>query len=103
VVPELSQLRAEHLAALGPVVLHGPRQRVRVLAASTRRAVDLVQNRGLVPEFGTRLVWRAADEEETILALIGSRCATQLGPGGRLRMQWEGRVALEAYGYPLTG
>ena len=55
-IAELGQMGPEHIRALGPVMLHGPRHGVRVLAASVRPAVDLVQHCTLVPEFGTRLV-----------------------------------------------
>jgi len=101
VLTELGQMSAEHLAALGPIMLHGPRYRVRVIAASVRRAVDLVQHCPLLPEFGTRLVLRTADEEESI-ALLGSGDATELGPGGHLLARLEGRVSLQAHGYRVT-
>jgi hypothetical protein len=98
VIPELAQLSAEHQLALGPVMLHGPLHRVRVVAGSTRRAVDLVQDSSLVPEFGTRLVLRAADDEESTV-LLGSADATELGTGGHLLARLEARVPLQAYGY----
>jgi DNA-binding SARP family transcriptional activator len=98
VVPELAQLSSEQAAALGPVMLHGPLHGVRLLAASTRRAVDLVQECSLLAEFGTRLVLRTSDEEESS-ALLGSGDAADLGPGGHLLARLEGRVSLQAYGY----
>ena len=79
VVPELGDLNAEHYAALGPILMHGPRNRIRVIAARARPVLDLVQNCPLLSEFGTRLVLRTADEEESI-ALLGSGDATELGP-----------------------
>jgi hypothetical protein len=97
-VPELTQLSPEHQVALGPVMLYGPLHRVRVLAASTRRGVDLVQSSTLVPEFGTRLVLRVTDDEESTV-LLGSADATELGPGGHLLARLEGRVPIQAYGY----
>jgi hypothetical protein len=51
-----------------------------------------------VPEFGTRLVLRAADDEESTV-LLGSADATELGTGGHLLARLEGRVPLQAYGY----
>jgi len=101
VLTELGQMSAEHLAALGPIMLHGPRYRVRVIAASVRRAVDLVQHCPLLPEFGTRLVLRTADEEESI-ALLGSDDATELGSGGHLLARLEGRVPLQVHGYRVA-
>lgn len=98
VIPELAHLSAEHQVALGLVMLHGPQHRVRVVAGSTRRAVDLVQDCSLVPEFGTRLVLRAADDEESTV-LLGSADATELGTGGHLLARLEARVPLQAYGY----
>ena len=101
VLTELGQMSAEHLAALGPIMLHGPRYGVRVIAASVRRAVDLVQHCPLLPEFGTRLVLRTADEEESI-ALLGSDDATELGSGGHLLARLEGRVPLQVHGYRVA-
>ncbi len=101
VLPELGELSTEHMAALGPIMLHGPRHRVRVVAASERRAIDLVQHCPLLSEFGTRLVLRTGDEEESI-ALLGSGDATELGPGGHLLVRLEGRVPLQAYGYRVA-
>ena len=101
VVPELADLSAEHHAALGAIMLHGPRQGIRLLAASGRRAADLVLDCPLLPEFGTRLVLRAADEEESI-ALLGSGDATELGSGGHLLVRIEGRVPVQALGYRVA-
>ena len=101
VVPELHQLSADHTAALGPVMLHGPRYRVRVLAGCERRALELIQHCPILPEFGTRLVLRAADEEESV-ALLGSGDATELGPGGHLLVRLERRVPVQALGYRIA-
>jgi len=101
VLTELGQLNTEHMAALGPIMLHGPRYRFRVIAASTRRAVELAQHCTLLPEFGTRLVLRTPDEEDSI-ALLGSGDATELGPGGHLLARLEGRVPLQARGYRVA-
>ena len=79
-------------------MLHGPLHRVRVVAASTRRAVDLVQDCSFLPEFGTRLVLRAADDEGSTV-LLGSADTTELGTGRHLLARLEGRVRLQAYGY----
>jgi hypothetical protein len=101
VVPELADLSAEHHAALGAVMLHGPRHHIRLLAASCRRAADVVVDCPLLSEFGTRLVLRAADEEESI-ALLGSGDATELGSGGHLLVRFEGRVPVQALGYRVA-
>jgi len=101
VVPELGELSAEHHAALGPIMLHGPRHRVRVVAASVRRAVELVQDCPLLPEFATRLVLRTGDEEESV-ALLGSGDATELGSGGHLLARLEGRIPMQALGYRVA-
>ena len=101
VVAELGDLSAEHHAALGPIMLHGPHHRVRLLAASSRRAAAVVIDSPLLPEFGTRLVLRAADEEESI-ALIGSGDATELGSGGHLLVRIEGRGPVQALGYRVA-
>jgi hypothetical protein len=101
VVPELTDLSAEHCATLSAVMLHGPRYGVRVLAASQQRAADLVRDYSLVPEFGTRLVLRAADEEES-MALLGSGDATELGAGGHMLVRLEGRVPLQALAYRVA-
>jgi Bacterial transcriptional activator domain len=82
-------------------MLHGPHNRIRVLAASARRGVDLVRNCPLLAEFGTRLVLRAADEEESI-ALLGSVDATELGGGGHLLARIEGRVPFQVLGYRVA-
>jgi len=101
VMAELGRLSAEHVVALGPIMLHGPRYGVRVLAASARPAVELVQRCALVPEFRTRLVLRGRDEEESV-ALLGSGDATHLGPGGHLLVRLEGRLPLQATGYRVA-
>jgi hypothetical protein len=100
-VPELGDLSAEHHAALGPIMLHGPHYRIRLLAASSRRAADVVIDSPLLPEFGTRLVLRAADEEESI-ALLGSGDATELGSGGHLLVRIERRAPVQALGYRVA-
>ena len=101
VVPELTDLSAEHRAQLSAVMLHGPRYGVRVLAATEQRAVDLVRDCPLLPEFGTRLVLRTADEEES-MALLGSGDATELGTGGHMLVRLEGRVPLQALAYRVA-
>jgi nucleoid-associated protein YgaU len=101
IIPELADLSAEHHAALGAVMLHGPRHHIRLLAASSRRATDVVVDCPLLSEFGTRLVLRAADEEESI-ALLGSGDATELGSGGHLLVRVEGRVPVQALGYRVS-
>jgi len=101
VVPELGGLSPEQVSALGAVMLHGPRNGIRLLAASARRGVDLVRNCPLLSEFGTRLVLRAADEEESI-ALLGSVDATELGGGGHLLARIEGRVPFQVLGYRVA-
>jgi hypothetical protein len=101
VVPELTDLSAEHCATLNAVMLHGPRYGVRVLAASQERAADLVRDCPLLPEFGTRLVLRAADEEES-MTLLGSGDATELGTGGHMLVRLEGRVPLQALAYRVA-
>jgi len=101
VLPELGQLTADHFAALGPVMLHGPQYRMRVLAGCERRALELIQHCPILPEFGTRLVLRTADEEESV-ALLGSGDATELGPGGHLLVRLERRVPMEALGYRVA-
>ncbi|MBV9596610.1 MAG: hypothetical protein JOZ87_07075, partial [Chloroflexi bacterium] len=101
VVPELTDLSAEHRAQLSAVMLHGPRYGVRVLAATEQRAVDLVRDCPLLPEFATRLVLRTADEEES-MALLGSGDATELGTGGHMLVRLEGRVPLQALAYRVA-
>jgi hypothetical protein len=98
VLTELAELGAEALGLLGSIMVQGPRYRIRVLAASARRPTELVQHCSALPEFRTRLVLRAADEEES-LALLGSVDAIELGPGGHLLARLEARVPLQAHGY----
>jgi hypothetical protein len=98
VLTELGELSTEHIAVLGAIMVHGPRYRIRVLAATSRRPIELAEHCPILPEFGTRLVLRTADEEES-LALIGSVDATELGSGGHLLARLEGRVPLQAHGY----
>src|SRR5207237_5065012 len=100
-VPELLDLSTEHYAALGLIMLQGPRHRIRLVAASERRTIELVQDCPILPEFGTRLLLRTADEEESI-ALLGSGDATELGSGGHLLVRLERRVPLEALGYRVA-
>jgi LysM domain-containing protein len=98
VINELGQLSAEHVEVLGSVMVQGPRYGVRVLAASARRPTELAQHCPILSEFGTRLVLRTVDEEES-LALVGSVDATELDSGGHLLARLEGRVPLQAHGY----
>jgi hypothetical protein len=101
VVPELGELSPEHYAALGPIMLHGPRHHLRIIAASVRRAVELVHDCPVLPEFATRLVLRTGDEEESV-ALLGSGDATELGGGGHLLARLEGRLPMQALGYRVA-
>jgi nucleoid-associated protein YgaU len=98
VVRELSDLDAEALTGLGPVLLDGPRSGIRLLAASERTGEDLVRRCPALSAFGTRLVLQATDEDESI-AVLGASGAEYLAAGGQLLVRLEGRVPVQAYGF----
>ena len=70
VVREFGDLEADAIQQLAAIAVSGPRVGIRLLVASERPALDLLQACPFLDDFGTRLVLQARGEEESV-ALIG--------------------------------
>jgi nucleoid-associated protein YgaU/DNA-binding SARP family transcriptional activator len=101
VIAELGAIGQEQQGLLSSLLADGARYRVRVLAASARPGSFLVDRCPFLGEFGTRLVLRTSDEEES-LALLGADGADELGPGGHLLFRLEGRTPVAAHGFRVA-
>jgi len=99
IVAELLDLEP-YVGLLGQLGERGAACGVRLLAASTRPGGELAAH-PLLPDFSTRLVQRAADEDES-LVLLGTADAAYLGGGGRLLFRVEQRTPVELYAYRVA-
>jgi len=99
VIGELVDL-APYVGLLGQVGERGASCGIRLLAASTRPGSELAAH-PLLPDFGTRLIQRTADEDES-MALLGTADAAYLGGGGRLLFRSEQRTPVDLYAYHVA-
>jgi nucleoid-associated protein YgaU len=96
VVREMCDLEPSAIAQLGVLAAAGPVHNVRVIVGSERPVAELAKVCPFLNAFGTRIVLRTRDEEESI-ALIGAPGAEELGRGGHALLRLEGRVPIQGW------
>ena len=96
VVREICDLEPSSMAQLGMLAAAGPTHHMRVVVASERPVTELMRACPFLDDFGTRIVLRTRDEEESIV-LLGAPRAEELGRGGHALLRLEGRTPIQGW------